>query len=63
MSEQRYITNLEYIKSRNTEEFAALFYKVGCPPDKNIYEKGCQASSNCKDCWLRWLREKGPEIG
>lgn len=61
MSEQRYITNLEYIKSRNTEEFAEMFYRVGCPPVKSVINS-CSAN-NCKDCWLNWLREKGPRVG
>lgn len=62
-NEMRYLTNFEYIKSRNTEEFAEFMKNRGCPPINGSGEGLKCLAVTCKDCWLTWLREKGPEIG
>ena len=65
-AEQKPITNADRIRSMTDEELAEYLAPCACPPirfNKNTGDIVCPvnkepSASDCKSCWLDWLREE-----
>lgn len=52
------LTNLEWLKSLNIEDYAVFEEnRAGCPPTVCPYEIG-DDEPDCPACWVRWLKEE-----
>lgn len=61
-------TNADRIRSMTDEELAEFFTpfyydgpKFYCPAQADVGEGECAAKSDCRQCWLDWLREEAEE--
>ena len=62
------ITNADRLRAMSDEELAEFFTpfyydgpKFYCPAQADVGEGECAAKSDCRQCWLDWLRQEASD--